>query len=300
MKITMRALALAALTTAVSMTMGCEGRLSVSITDTPIDDAARVVINVVAVNVKPNDDSEESFTFDPPRPIDLLEYQGRNSLELINESLDEGNYDYIELEIEAEEGELDSFIEFSDGSQRSLKLDTTESSVIRLTQAFELENGETNSFTIDFDLHASIFTPTDEAIEDGDDDYLLRPSLRIIENSDAASISGTILQERATATICVEDDVANSGKAVYLYSGEDAETDDFGSANAPISAALVTMDIATGAFSYEFGFLEAGSYTLAFTCQSKNDEDGIDNDNVEFTSTASVELEAEENLVQDL
>lgn len=283
-----------------SVLSGCEGQLSVSITDAPIDDAARVVISVVAVTVKPDGSSEERFTFDPALAINLLDYQGRDSLQLINEPLEEGSYDYIELEIDAEEGELDSFIEFSDGSQRSLKIDDGASSFVRLTHNFELKNGETTSFTIDLDLHHSISTPTEQAIEDGEDDYLLNPEARIIENDQAASISGTVLFERATAASCIDGGVADSGKSVYLFNGEDAETGDFGSITSPESAALVTFDTTTGSYGYEFGFLEAGSYTLAFTCQTKNDIDGESNEDVEFSNVVSVTVEAEENLTQNL
>ncbi|WP_231871779.1 hypothetical protein, partial [Oleiphilus sp. HI0079] len=69
--------------------------------------------------------------------------------------------------------------------------------------------------------------------------------------------------------------------AVYLFTGEDATIQDLqGNAGDPLASATVTYNNDTSNYEFELGFIPAGPYTAAFTCDASID---INDDN-EFAS----------------
>jgi hypothetical protein len=72
--------------------------------------------------------------------------------------------------------------------------------------------------------------------------------------------------------------------------------DDTGSATPPFASARVQA--AGAAFEYHVGWLPAGSYTAALTCQAADDDPETD-DSLSFLSQANVELDEGESETVD-
>lgn len=261
---------------------GGTGRLSLSITDAPVDDAAKVVVQFTGVEVKPQGGEAETFTFDEPRAIDLLALQGGDTAPLLEDvELDAGRQEWIRLMVDAEDdGTLDSYIELKDGSQHELYVPSGSQSGLKLVSGVTVPNGGAAAYTLDFDLRKSVHEPMN-----ADDAYVLRPTLRIVQDDDAGILSGSV-----DASLIGE----GCAPAVYVYEGADAVPDDVAGAGVePVTTANVVLDSGSGEYRYAAAFLEAGDYTAAFTCGADDDDPATD-DALTFSGAANVEIRAQQ------
>ena len=85
--------------------------------------------------------------------------------------------------------------------------------------------------------------------------------------------------------------------AVYVFEGAGVTPDDIdGTAPDPVTTATVKLD--SGAYKYKAAFLEAGSYTVAYTCQAAMDDPAV-NDALVFSGAATVAVAAKTTTVHD-
>jgi len=239
------------------------GRLTLRITDSPVTDAERVVVQFTGLEIKPRDAAQpEVFDFSP-RQIDLLALDGGGSEVLLDdETLPAGDYESIRLKVNAGRNGSDSFIELDDGSIHPLFIPSGNQSGLKLIRGFTIGAGSTHNFTIDFDLRKSVIHPPGLG-----EPYLLKPVLRMVNNLEVGTIEGTV------ATALVVDGCVPS---VYLYTGADVVPDDIGSATPPLASTAVNLDDVTGAYRFRLAFVPVGNHTLAFTCAA--DDDAADTD----------------------
>ncbi|MDQ2075745.1 DUF4382 domain-containing protein [Marinimicrobium sp. ABcell2] len=258
------------------------GTMSMDITDAPVDSANKVVVQFDGVVVGSSSDSgRKIIEFDEPVSLDLLTLQGQNSASLFtHETLAAGVYEYIQLMITAEaNGELTSYIEYEDGTQAELFIPSGGASGLKLHGPFHVEAGESHEFVVDFDLRKSVH------YHHSMHSAILRPALRIVDKASATHIRGEVEESRITGAHC------STHAAVYVFEGSDAQPDELGSDNEPLTSALVQAT-ANGGFEYEVGFLAPGDYTLALTCQADLDDPEYGNDGIVFEHSANVSLEA--------
>ena len=260
------------------------GTISLNITDAPIDSARQVVVAFSGVSIKPQNGPAFDINFvdangDPlVKTIDLLSQQGPNSEPiLINHTLDAGHYNWIRLKVITNQNSIDSYIILDNGAQHSLYVPSGDETGLKLNRGFDITTDGAVTFTIDFDLRKSVVAPGNNSQA-----YKLKPSLRIVNNTHVGHISGSIGSISLNDANCTDTDYA-----VYVFSGENIVADDIdGDAVEPVSTSLVS-----GSFDYAIGFLDQGSYTLAFTCQA-----GIDNsetnDAINFIGTDTVTVTA--------
>lgn len=303
--------------------------VQLEVTDAPVDDLAAVTVQFTGVVFNPasDDDAQDSpedddngapatpgngagnghgdnanadeeadedndsgsdfirFTLDEPRQIDLLALTGGRTEILIDEEIPAGRYEWIRLEVQAERGQLDSFVTQNDGGEVSLFIPSGSQRGLQLNGPFEIGANQGVRYAVDFDLRKSIKDPQ------GFPDYLMRPTLRIVEVSEAGSIAGTVDSSLLSEEACSADPATGDGAAVYVFTDTTAAPDDLGSANPPLSTARVTLDNDTGMFTYTAAFLEPDSYRVAFTCQAAADEPDADDDIV-FSAPQDVSVEA--------
>ncbi len=250
------------------------GSLSISLTDAPVDGATAVVVQFSGVELQ-GPSGRVDFDFDELQTIDLLALQGSKSEILMSESgLEAGNYQWMRLKVNALENTIDSYIEFDDGmEQYSMYVPSGAQSGLKLNRPFTIAAGSRTDFTIDFDLRKSVHLPSN-----ANADYKLRPTLRVIDNLEVGTITGTVNQ-----TILTDADICTGVPAVYLFDGTDLDPndvdqmDDIDGLNAePVTSANV--DTTTG--EYEIGFVQAGlDYTVALTCTADLDDPEVDNAN---------------------
>jgi len=260
------------------------GTLSLSITDAPVDSAAKVVVSFSGVSIKPSIgpafdiDFVDANTFPVLKTIDLMAQQGSHSEPLlVNHVLPAGHYEWMRLKVVAGQASMESYIELDDGSQHPLYVPSGDQTGLKLNRGFDITNGGAVSFTIDFDLRKSVLMPNMHSLA-----YKLKPSLRMVHNDNVGHISGMV----GAATLA-DVNCTGSDYAVYVFAGNNITPDDVdGIEPDPITTALLS-----NTFEYAVGFLDAGVYTLSFTCQAKADHNET-NDVIDFIGTANVTVNA--------
>ena len=268
------------------------GSLSLGITDGPIEIADVVSVSFTAVEV--HGPETILFEFEEAQTINLLDYQGNERLMLLDgEELPTGNYQWLRLIVNDDA----SYIEI-EGEQYPLLIPSGAETGLKLNQNFVVASGATSDFTIDFDLRKSIH-------QEGNGDYTLRPTLRIVNNLEAGSITGTIDSDLIFSQDCHNGDNNDIGNMIYLYDqGIISFFQDFqGNANDPIATSPVIYNEVSGDYEYTLGFIAPGVdvYMVAFTCDALLDVNSEDNsDDMYFYAYAPVTVTAGTTTVVDI
>jgi len=261
------------------------GFFSLSITDAPIDDAIEVWVQFDAIELK-HSETEEPLTLplNPSVQLNLLALQGQNTAEILSdETIPAGEYEWIRLKITAaNDGTLDSYIKLDDNSVHELDIPSGSETGLKIIGGLTIIANTPIDKTIDFDLRKSI-------VMTGTGDYKLKPVLKLVDDSTASTINGTVELTALTDASCPDNDPA-TGNAVYLFDGLNTSPDDVDNNGVePVASALVELNNATGIYEYSFGFLEAGKYAAAYTCEAVLDDPTTDDD-INFNRTANINL----------
>ncbi len=267
------------------------GTFTLAVTDAPIDSAQRVVVFFASVEIKPA--NGESFVVPVNDQIDLLALAGGGSEIILNSiPLDAGHYNWIRLDVNAEATMMDSFIELDDGSVHSLFIPSGDKTGLKLIGGFDVPAGGQASFTLDFDLRKSVHHPIGH-----NPDYILRPTIRIINNMTPASFGTLVGFVRPSY---VFNELCTSGNAIYVFAGHNSAIDDVdGIAPDPVDSGIVDLVIDVGEFGYRIINLPVGNYTVAFTCQAGDDDPATDDIILFLGGTRNVTIFAEQTTIQD-
>jgi hypothetical protein len=207
--------------------------------------------------------------------VDLKQFQGGASALLLDDTeLEPGLYKNLILHVldESVGDGLSYVIEKMGGGQVPMK---QPSQKLKLG-GFEVASQGVQRFTIHFDLRTALVQNQNGSR------YNLKPhGVTIVDNATVSSLSGTVAPELITA--CPEAEPV--GSFVYLYPGHVTDTallvDNYDSADTTITPPVGTIkpDNSTevtmngdGEYSYAFGFIPAGNYTVAFTCSGAGDD----------------------------
>lgn len=259
------------------------GSLTLRVTDAPVDTAQAVVVEFTGVTVQPAAGERLEFDFAQPRSVDLLSLSGGDSQVLLSEPLRAGQYSWVRLKVR--DGDLSvpgsprgSYLT-ADGAHHALRVPSGNQSGLQLNRPFEVPAGVAVDFTIDFDLRRSVHLPPGQG-----GDYLLRPTLRLVETAQVGSIVGTVAASLVADPACLP--------AVYVFLGSGVQPDDVdGAEPEPLTSALVMRNLLTQQWEYTAAFLGPGSYTVALTCQAGEDAPGADDPAVTFAGTAPVPVQ---------
>ena len=238
------------------------GRISLGITDAPVDGATAVVVKFTAVELKPEDGDAFTINLTPAQSVDLLVLAGGGSRALLeNYSVPAGRYQSIRLLIEAQQNQPSSYIDFANGERFPLFVPSGSESGLKLIRGFTVAAGSNSNFTIDFDLRKSVIAPPGQA-----PNYLLKPVLRMVDNLQVGAIAGKV--DAALVT-------TGCSPQVYIFTGAGVVPDDLDPAAPPDVDPLVSvpvkLDTATGEYRFRAGFIEVGEYTASFTCDGAID-----------------------------
>lgn len=259
-------------------------RFSLAVSDAPVDGVEKVMLCFGSVELVGNGLGSQTFTPGVDQVaannnsecrdnsgvvvansigIDLLTLPGASSLALVTgASVPAGNYGQMRLNIVN-----GSYIQLTDGSKYPLEVPSNQ---LRLN-GVTLSAGGTFSYTLEFDLRKAMVLSNPQK-------YLLKPTgLRLVNTSEIGHLEGVVSEAWLLANGCsvAPADTNQPVAAVYLYSGSDLALNslaDYGGSETvlPYASAPVLFDGASG-YSYEVGFIDAGNYTAALTCQL-NDE----------------------------
>ncbi len=268
---------------------GSSGTLNLGVKDAPVDTLAKVVVQFDGVEVKPQNGAALSIDFDTPRQIDLLQLQGTDYASLLsNYTLQAGNYNWLRLKVSAvEDGTLDSYVELPGGAQYELYIPSGAETGLKLVGGFVVPAGGVANYTIDFDLRKSVLPPGGISAA-----YKLKPALRFVADDTTGHVMGTVGSVDMGAAAC-----DGTGYAVYVFDGAGVTPDDVdGIAPDPVASALVHYNATASEYEYVAGFLPAGDYTLAFTCEADLDQPET-SESIAFVDTANVTITAGETAI---
>jgi hypothetical protein len=244
---------------------GGTGTLDLSVTDAPVDGATAVVVQFDQVEIKPA--AGPSQLFDAPGQIDLLSLQNGTAASLLQGvTVAAGNYNWIRLHVSDEAGASYIRLQATGDAQHPLTVPSGAETGLKLNRGFSVPENGVVAFTIDFDLRKSV--------HEANGNYLLRPTLRIVQDELAGAISGTV----ANTFDVAGQTPAESACAAYVYAGSDVMADDEGSAAPPVASGQLSLDAGSGDYSYTVAFLEPGAYTVALTCAAAADLPDQDDD----------------------
>jgi len=250
------------------------GLVSLGVSDAPVQNAQQVCIEFAEAEFKMAGADNQIIVFDPPAKIDLLAYQGMNVAPLLtNETLQAGDYQWVRLAVNAPQGGNGgagagmndteclgdgSYIVTKDGAIHGLFIPSSAESGLKLNRGFTLPVGGSADVVAEFDLMKSVHAP-----EGLDPDYIMRPTVRLLDRTETGSIAGEVSMLLATQTDCMP--------AVYLYYADEApddnEDDDEMDSIDPIASAMVAMQN-DGRYLYEIGPILTGMYAVAFSCDA--------------------------------
>ncbi|WP_100658614.1 DUF4382 domain-containing protein [Alteromonas flava] len=247
--------------------------LTLNVSDAPVDDALAVVVEFDSIELTGNGDPIVYNVTDEQggaRQIDLLAFQGEDFATLLDSvEIEAGTYGQLRLNVTN-----NSFIEMTSGTfdlrvpSNQLKLD-----------GFTIDESEQALYTVEFDLRKSLVAPP------GQDAILLKPrGVRVVENSEAGTIAGTVDESLLVVEQCADKVDIAVGNAVYIYAGTDFTLDVLGddadepadiNEISPVAIGEVSLNTDTE-YAFEVAYLPVGDYTVGFTCLAANDEPETD------------------------
>lgn len=287
----------------VACSEGDSGRLTLGITDAPVDEADNVYVQFDGVEIQPSDGERIIINYfddaDPPnsttKTLDLLSLQdGLREFLLDGHTLPAGKYSWLRLMVNAEaDGVKDSYIALN-GEEYELRVPSGSETGLKIVHPFEVPVNTEVDLTIDFDLRKSVHAPMGETYL-GVQVYILRPTLRMVATSVAGYIHGSVDTAVFTGLSC---SAPESGYFVYIYTGAGMTADDIdGDGGDPVTTAKVKMD-SEGVYVYRSALLYPGDYTVSVTCEGNNDAPLAD-DAIVFVGTSTVTVVDGEGTVHD-
>lgn len=272
------------------------GTASFSVTDAPVDNVNRVQITFDRIDLKPAEGEIQTIELEEPRTIEnLLDLQGNNSEQILDDTtLPAGQYNWIRLFVIG--GNPDSIVDetggatgvdlFVPGQQNA----NQENRFVQLSSPFRVPAGGSADFTIDIQLRKALTKPENK------DYYLLRPSLRLIDNSESGTLVGEVDPNFEVSSGTSVSDEGCGGPSVYVYEAGDGDftAGDIGSGNEPLTTADLKAP-ATGAdssnYAYEVGFLAASDYQVAIAC-AEGDNADVAGDDIPVSDAKGVTVTA--------
>jgi hypothetical protein len=250
------------------------GALTVGLTDATVDSLAELRIKVTGIEIKPaNGPStvhEVSLTDctglpgETPdcNPIDLLSLRDGIVLTVIEGlPLEPGRYQWLRLQVDSSE----SYVVEDTGGMEVIDVRVPSATGLQLSPGFTILAGQTTELVLDWETRKGVTNPV------GQEGYLLKPTLHIIDMADYGTLSGSVADTLMGGTC---SDVA----VVYVFEGDlvsaapaddkDANLDDIDN-NPPdplVTATVQGRD--DGSFGYRVAYLPTGTYSVALACQN--------------------------------
>jgi len=240
--------------------------LNLGLTDAPVSGVTKVWIQFTGVEVKPAGGNPIDFTFSPEKAFDLLTLQGGTTATFLNgTTVPAGQYEWVRLMVDTKPGA--SYVMDSTG-QHDLTIPSGAETGLKLIQGFTMPVGGVANFTVDFVVSKSLLAPQGLS-----PDYLLKPVLRLVDNTQVGTISGTF--QATTLSNPLNTHCGTRPPVIYVYTGaagvtpdaiyNSPDTTDPASAAQPLTTATAALNTLNN-YAYSIAFLPSGNYTVAFTC----------------------------------
>jgi len=278
------------------------GSLSVGVTDLPVTEDVDVCIHFTGITLHHADGDLIQIPYDPStytdatgcvdnRPsenplsqnnaVHLSALQGELSVQLMDaEVVKAGHYNWIRLDVD----ETFSYVVDSEGRKDlSCPSCAGEQSGLKLNRGITVPAGGEANFIIDVELAKSLN-------KDPSGNYILRPTLRLVDMAETGKIVGTVAASLIPAMISEND----TGCKVYVYAGHNVEADDYHEADNVLTSAKVLYEPDSMTFAYVAAYLPTDSsaeptpYTVALTCDADDMDTNQNNDPLNLTGDNDV------------
>ncbi len=223
-----------------------DGSLTIRLIDSP-GDFEKVVIDITTVEA--NLDGSWITLDATTGQVDLLELTGGAELVLADEQMPVGNLGQVRLIL----GENNFLV--MDGTEFPLKTPSAQQSGLKINVNTTIEENTNHDILLDFDVARSV-------VSAGAKKFLLKPVIRVINNSDKGSVSGRVLPGE---------------EIVGVY----AKTDNF---------ALATTYAGQNSADWKLAGLAPGIYTIEFDPGESSIYLPLLIENVEIISGENVDL----------
>jgi hypothetical protein len=244
------------------------GKLSVMLTDAPLDEAAEVVVVFTGIELHGANGDTVTIDFPSRKSIDLVKLQGGVTSALSeNYELPAGNYDWMRLKVLADKNtQGESYIKLLSGAQYPLWIPSGSETGLKLVRPFTVAQGSTTRLLVDFDLRKSVHAPPGQ-----DPNYIMRPTLRLLDQLQVGKIAATVnLSSLAVAQLGAGASISACKAGLYLFSGASATPDDQDGSVTDGADPILYMPVAYDGVNatpvVNIPFVEVGSYTVAATC----------------------------------
>lgn len=261
---------------------GDTGFLNLSISDAPIKDATKVCIRFDGVELKhANSDDRVTIDFDEPKVINLLAYQGSDSHPIVTGAeVPAGEYEWIRLQVQAERGlsggandgdpasdacdeqTENSYLVRSAGELFNLYIPSGSQRGLQLIKDIIIPVNRTGDYTAEWDILKSFNGPPGQR-----PDVMMKPVVKLVANNEV----GTLMGQVDDALITLESCDAEFAPSVYVFDDgvEPNPFDDPFAEDDAVATGLVAQEMQEDGsmpWRYTIGFLLAGEYEVAYTC----------------------------------
>jgi hypothetical protein len=261
---------------------GNTGYFSLSVSDAPIKDATKVCVRFDGVELKHADsDDRETIDFDQPEVVNLLANQGANSHPIVTGAeVPAGNYEWIRLKVQAERGlgggandgdpesELcdeeteNSYLVRKSGATLNLFIPSGSQRGLQLIKDIIIPANRSGDFTAEWDLGKSFNGPPGQL-----PDVMMKPVVKLVANNEVGTLVGQVADELLALASCD----AEFAPSVYVFDDgiEPNPLDDPIAEDDAVATGLVEQQMQEDGsmpWRYSIGFLLAGDYEVAFTC----------------------------------
>jgi len=261
---------------------GDTGIFNLSVSDSAIKDAAKVCVRFDGVELKHADsDDKETIDFEQPVIVNLLDYQGANSHPIVTGAeVPAGEYQWIRLKVAAErdmsggandsdptsatcdEETENSYLVRESGEVHNLYIPSGSQRGLQLIKDIIIAVNRTGDYTAEWDLGKSFNSPPGQL-----PDVMMKPVVKLVANNEVGTLVGGVADELISWEACD----AEFPPSVYVFDDgvEPNPFDDPFAADDAVATGLVerqTLDDGSMQWRYSIGFLLAGNYEVAYTC----------------------------------
>lgn len=241
------------------------GRVKIYLTDAPVDGAnvESLFLSVTRIELKSESGWKTVKEFSTPLSIDILDYQNGDSFFVTEETLEAGTYTEARLILNATQAgsspkaNPDCFLRFTDGTEQELFIPSGEQTGYKVKGTFTLPPDGTVAVTLDFDARKSIVSAGSSG------KLLLKPTVRLVANQEAALLEGNFAEHNAYSKILV-----------YAYEKGTFETSE---AATPAEGEArfknaISSTVVSDNGDFTLAFMSAGEYDLILAAHNTNGE----------------------------
>lgn len=254
--------------------------------DAPAPDG-RLELAITEITFIHNDGGAERFSLDETL---IFDQDGLSLTRLLNgEELREGNYNQIQLTVDADNSEYDS-----DGGSVSNALGLAGGTIVATAnnRQIRIRDSESENVILHFSSFASLPTP-----EDGDEEQSLNPVMTMTRSAYSYDLSVTLASDETVSRHCSDTD--NQLPRLYLFdtNSSDEDNDVNGASDDPLRVVFAQASTSANiSRTWALENLPEGRYRIALSC---DDDDPAQDDDIAFFCASTLDFSAATTIALD-